>query len=94
MRYSTIRYVHEPEINELSVQLGVLSNRRIILFRTKTPGLEMRIGKRKRFPRERVDVGGGGFRPVGKGFSPIAAGRNTFHTPSIDPVFSRASETT
>ncbi|WP_144029988.1 MULTISPECIES: hypothetical protein [Burkholderia] len=61
-------------------------------FGAKTSGLEMRIGKRKRFSGKQVDVVRGGCRRVDKDSSPIAAGKNTFLALSIDPVFSRASE--
>jgi hypothetical protein len=86
--------VYKPAICELSLTLDFLSNLRSPLFREKTSGLEMRIGKRNRFTGKRVDVIRGEGSPVGKDFNPMAAKKNTFRTLPTDPVFSRASEKT
>nr|WP_144020742.1 hypothetical protein [Burkholderia sp. AU33423] len=86
--------MYKSALCEFIFKLDSLSNRRSPLFRKKTSGLEMRIGKRKRFTGKRVDVVRGGFRRVGKDFGPKAVGKNAFRALSIDPVFSRASEKT
>ncbi|WP_157687127.1 hypothetical protein [Burkholderia lata] len=93
-RYSTIRYVYKPAISELSFTLDFLFNFRRPLFRVKTSGLECVLANKKRFAGKRVDVVRNAFRPVDRGFSPIAAGKNASRTLPIDPVFSRASEKT
>ncbi|UAC75661.1 hypothetical protein [Burkholderia contaminans] len=70
--------MYKPAICELSLTLDFLSNLRSPLFREKTSGLEMRIGKRNRFTGKRVDVIRGEGSPVGKDFNPMAAKKNTF----------------
>ncbi|WP_155639160.1 hypothetical protein [Burkholderia cepacia] len=46
---------------------------------------------RKRFAGRRTGIASDARRPSDKDFSPSSTGKHPFHTPSIDPMFSRIS---